>query len=204
MRGWHGRGLARLTSLCNRALAAWRMCWQQAFSASLAELHSWLWKRGRSKGDREKQREGRKIGKKIWLGKLRLGQRNRQGEVAKDRRGGVLEAVKAAMSYGTSRRSIPTLPAEHLTQTLFIYWNLAYLLVYFFDTHWILTAAMQQNGLSSTYCFFVSKETDTKGRKKNCFSPIGHSYSILTCPTSEATEKQFACKYQSPCVLNTD
>lgn len=135
---------------------------------------------------------------------MRLGQRNRQGEVAKDRRGGVLEAVKAAMSYGTSRRSIPTLPAEHLTQTLFIYRNLAYLLVYFF-----------RHSLNS-YCsnaaerplfhllFFCLKGDRHERKKKNCFSPIGHSYSILTCPTSEATEKQFACKYQSPCVLNTD
>lgn len=45
MRGWHGRGPALLTSLCNHALAARMICWQQAFWTSLTELHSWLWKK---------------------------------------------------------------------------------------------------------------------------------------------------------------
>lgn len=63
MRGWHGSGPALLTSLCNHALAARGMCWQHAFSASLAELHSWLQNRGRSKGDGERGRVKREDGK---------------------------------------------------------------------------------------------------------------------------------------------
>lgn len=45
MKGWHGRKPAMLTSLCNHALAARMICWQQAFWTSLTELHSWPWKK---------------------------------------------------------------------------------------------------------------------------------------------------------------
>lgn len=44
-----------------------------------------------------------------------------------------------------------------------------------------------------------------KKRRRNAFPPIGRSYSMLSRPTSEATEKSNShANTESPCVLNAD
>lgn len=63
----------------------------------------------------------------------------------------VKRGCRVARSYGTSRRSIPNIPAERLTQTLFTHLKPANFSFYTFS---ISTAAMQQKSLSSIYCFF--------------------------------------------------
>lgn len=90
-------------------------------------------------------------------------------------------------SRGTCGRSIPTLPAEHLTKHYShtsISWSFS---PPFFYTYSISTAAMQQESLCSTYCFFffASKERNMKEgwrEKRIAFLPSGAHSACYRAP----------------------